>query len=68
MTSNYLVVAGFFKLFVLVDTPISNVIIYDVKSGFIFSIDQSVMRLSNLEELKTEHTCRAVDQLTGQNT
>ena len=68
MTSNYLVVAGFLKLFVLVDTLISNVIIYEVKSGFIFSIDQSVMRLSNLEELKTEHTSRAVDQLTGQNT
>ena len=68
MNSNYLAVACFFKLFVLVDTLISNVIIYEVKSGFIFSIDQSVMRLSNLEELKTEHTSRAVDQLTGQNT
>ena len=68
MTSNYLVAAGFLKLFVLFDTLISNVIIYEVKSGFIFSIDQLAMRLSNLDELKTEHTSRAVDQLTGQNT
>jgi hypothetical protein len=27
-----------------------------------------VMRLSNLEGFKTEHTSKAVDQLTGQNT
>jgi hypothetical protein len=58
----------FLKLFVLVDTLISNDIIYGAKSGFIFSTDQSVMRLSNLEWLKTEYTSRAVDQLTGQNT
>jgi hypothetical protein len=57
MTSNYLVVAGFFKLIVLVDTLISNVIIYEVKSGFIFSIDQSVMRLI---------TAKYFDQSVGQ--
>ena len=39
----------FFQLFVLVDTLISNEIIYGATSGFIFSTDQSVMRLSNLE-------------------
>jgi len=42
--------------------------LYEVKSGFIFSIDQSAMSLSNLEGLKTEHMPRAVVQLTGQNT
>jgi len=42
-------------------------IIYGAKSGFIFSIDQSAMSLSNLEGLKTEYTPRAVDQLNGQN-
>ena len=67
VTSSYLVVAFFFNLFVLDETLISNDIIYGAKSGFIFSTDR-VMRLSNLEGFKTEHTSKAVDQLTGQNT